>query len=46
MKRLISALLALTLVLALAGCSGNKEPGGSITPKNEDTQETTTAPAE
>ena len=46
MKRLISALLALTLVLALAGCSGNKEPGGTITPKNEDTQETTTAPAE
>lgn len=46
MKRLISALLALALVLALAGCSGNKEPGGTITPKNEDTQETTTAPAE
>ena len=46
MKRLISALLALTLVLALAGCSGNKEPGGTITPINEDTQETTTAPAE
>ena len=46
MKRLISALLALTLVLALAGCSGNKEPGGTITPKPNDTQETTTAPAE
>ena len=46
MKRLISALLALTLALALAGCSANKEPGGTITPKNEDTQETTTAPAE
>ena len=46
MKRLISALLALTLALALAGCSANKEPGGTITPKPNDTQETTTAPAE
>ena len=46
MKRLISALLALTLGLALAGCAGNREPGGTITPKNEDTQETTTAPVE
>lgn len=34
MKRLISALLALTLVLALAGCAGNREPGGTITPQN------------
>ena len=46
MKRLISALLALTLVLALAGCAGNREPGGTITPKTDASQETTTAPAE
>ena len=46
MKRLISALLALMLALALAGCSANKEPGGTITPKPNDIQETTTAPAE
>ena len=46
MKRLISALLALTLVLALAGCAGNREPGGTITPKTDASQETITAPVE
>lgn len=29
---MIAILLALTLVLALTGCSGNKEPSGTITP--------------
>lgn len=46
MKRFISILLALTLVLALAGCSGNKEPSGTITPQTDAPQETTAAPAE
>lgn len=46
MKRMIAILLALTLVLALTGCSGNKEPSGTITPQTDAPQETTAAPTE
>lgn len=49
MKRMISALLALILVLGLCGCSGNKSVSGTVTPREtepEKTGSTETAPAE
>lgn len=51
MKRMISALLALILVLGLCGCSGNKSVSGTVTPRETEPEktgstETAAAPAE
>lgn len=39
MKRLIAALLALMMVLALCGCTPDEEPGGTVTPNENTTAE-------
>lgn len=45
MKRILSALLVLTMVLALCGCSGSKSPAGTVTPAPQ-TQPVETQPEE
>lgn len=45
MKRILSALLVLAMVLALCGCSGSKSPAGTVTPAPQ-TQPVETQPEE
>ena len=44
MKRILSALLVLAMVLALCGCSGGKSPAGTVTPAPQTQPEETPAP--
>ena len=44
MKRILSALLVLAMVLALCGCSGSKSPAGTVTPAPQTQPEETLPP--